>query len=104
MAAVRAVLLSSNPAHGLGRWTRLVDHSVCGLVTAYLGADYHHFFLRYPDRLVALGTQVATHLSRPRPLAIQTIFSLSADQSELTEKIETVLSPISAHILGSCLG
>ncbi len=62
MATRGAVFLASNLAHRLGCRAYLVDHPVVCLVTANLGPDYDYLFLRYPNRLVALGTEIATHL------------------------------------------
>ena len=62
MATRGAVFLASNLAHRLGSRAYLVDHIILRLVTTNLSPNYDHFFLRYPNRLVALGTQIATHL------------------------------------------
>jgi len=62
VATAGAVLLTSHLAHWLGCRTYLVDHTILSLVTTNLSPNYDHFFLRYPNRLVALRTQIATHL------------------------------------------
>ena len=61
MTAVGAVFLASHLAYWLTGGADFVDHSVLGLVTPDLSPEKRYFFLRYPDRLVTLGTQISTH-------------------------------------------
>jgi len=63
VTAVDAILLASNLGHRLTRRAYLVDHPIFGLALSNLRPYNRNFFLGYPDRLVALGTKIAAHLS-----------------------------------------
>jgi hypothetical protein len=58
MTAVSAILLAPNLSHGLARWAYFVDHSILALAFSNSCPDYDNLFLRYPDRLVAPGTEI----------------------------------------------
>ncbi len=57
--AIGAILLASNLSHWLARWAYFVDHSVLGLAPSHLCPNYDYLFLRYSDRLVTSGTEIA---------------------------------------------
>jgi len=59
MTAVSAILLAPNLSYRLARWAYFVDHSILALASSNPCPDYDHCFLRYSDRLVTSGTEVA---------------------------------------------